>query len=190
MRHNNQKYLVYTAGVPSELGGGLGIFICRLVNATTTVEPVVLLRQPKEPWECNDGCVNEGPFLIYNKNVSYMVFSGSSTWDPNYSLSWMSIEEGRDPMVVENWISAPGPVFSRNDEENVFTTGHAAFTVSPDESETWMVYHGTESSTDLVGKRIARLEKIDWHEVAGIPIFPRPHGYMHAMPVPSGQTMV
>lgn len=89
MRHNNRKYLVYTAGSDP----GLGLFIAPLKDATTTMEPYVLLRRPTEPWECNDGCVNEGPFLLYNKNVSYLIFSGSSTWDPNYSLSWLSIEE-------------------------------------------------------------------------------------------------
>jgi len=47
----------------------------------------------------------------------------------------MSIPFSEDPMDPNNWDSVIGPVFSRNDEEDVYTTGHASFTVSPDGSK-------------------------------------------------------
>ncbi|CAL8097553.1 unnamed protein product [Orchesella dallaii] len=127
MRHNRQKYFVWTSGRI----GTLAIYIAPMVNATLIARPIVLLRQPTQEWECGDGCVNEGPFFIYNRNVSYMIFSGSSTWDPGYALSQMSIESGKDPLDPLNWDSVEGPLFWRNDEEDVYNTGHAAFTVSP-----------------------------------------------------------
>ncbi|CAL8097582.1 unnamed protein product [Orchesella dallaii] len=68
---------------------------------------------PTEDWECNDGCLNEGDYLIYNRNVERVIF-----------------------------------VFTRNDEEDVYNTGHAAFTVSPDLTEIWMVYHAVANSTE------------------------------------------
>ncbi|CAL8097556.1 unnamed protein product [Orchesella dallaii] len=184
MKHNGQLYFVWTSGRV----GRLSMYIAPMVNATFVTRPIVLLRMPTEDWECNDGCLNEGAYLIYNRNVSYLVFSGSSTWDPNYSLSYISIPFEKDPMDPNNWDYVGGPVFTRNDEEDVYNTGHAAFTVSPDLTETWMVYHAVANSTGR-DVRIARIEKIDWNE-DGTPKFPRPHGYNHPQPVPSGQTEV
>jgi len=185
LKHNGKNYFVWSSGRT----GSLSLYLAPFVNATLVARPVVLLRQPKEDWECQGGCVNEGPYFIYNRNVSYMIFSGSSTWDPGYCLTQMSIPATRDPMDPLNWDSVSGPVFSRNDEEGVYTTGHASFTVSPDLTETWMVYHGTVNTTHINGFRIARIEKVDWND-DGSPKFPKAHGYNNPQPVPSGQTSV
>ncbi|CAL8071954.1 unnamed protein product [Orchesella dallaii] len=185
MKHDGKNYFVWASGRT----GHLSIYIAPFVNATLVGRPIVLLREPKEDWECEGGCTNEGPYFIYNKNVSYMIISASSTWTPGYCLTLSSIEFGKDPMDPSNWVAAPGPLFIRNDEEDVYTTGHAAFTVSPDLTETWMVYHGTVNTTHINGFRTARIEKIDWNE-DGSPLFPKAHGYNHSQPVPSGQTSV
>jgi len=80
-------------------------------------------------------------------------------------------------------------VFSRNDEEGVLGPGHASFTVSPDGTETWMMYHA--HGNDSTPGRIARIDKIVWgDEDEGAPIFPRPSGYNTVLKVPSGQTSV
>ncbi|ODM89798.1 Extracellular exo-alpha-(1-_5)-L-arabinofuranosidase, partial [Orchesella cincta] len=184
MKHNGKLYFLWTSGRV----GRLSMYIAPMTNATYVARPIVLLRMPTEDWECNDGCLNEGAYFIYNNNVSYCVFSGSSTWDPNYSLSYISIPFDKDPLDPDNWDYVGGPVFTRNDEEDVYNTGHAAFTVSPDLTETWMVYHAVANSTGR-DRRIARIEKIEWNE-DGSPKFPRPHGYNHPQPVPSGQTEV
>jgi len=181
MKHNGQLYYVWA--------GDRGLYIAPMTNATYVTGPVVILREPREEWECHEACISEGAFFIYNKNVSYMIFSASSTWHPSYALTLMSVEAGKDPLIVWNWVSAPGPVFERNDEEDVYTTGHASFTVSPDGTETWMVYHGTVNTTHINGFRTARIEKIEWNE-DGSPKFPKAHGYNHLQPVPSGQTSI
>jgi GH43 family beta-xylosidase len=163
------------------------IWIARMINATALEESKVQLREATSGWECAAGCVNEGPFFIYNNNVSYMVFSATTTWDANYCLGLMSIDGDKDPMVPSNWwYGDDRAVFWRNDEEDVYTTGHASFTTSPDGSETWMVYHGTVDTVNINGYRIARIEKITWGP-DGRPVFPRPHGYNSSQPVPSGQ---
>ncbi|CAL8071956.1 unnamed protein product [Orchesella dallaii] len=185
MKHGGRNYFAWS----STRTGPLSIWIAPLDNPTQVGGPIVLLRQPSQDWECQGGCVNEGPYFIYNRDVSYMIFSASSTWDPGYCLTQMSIPFDRDPLDPQNWDSINGPVFSRNDEEGVYTTGHAAFTVSPDSTETWMVYHGTVNTTHIDGFRIARVEKIGWNE-DGSPSFPRAHGYNNPQPVPSGQTSV
>ncbi|CAG7718131.1 unnamed protein product [Allacma fusca] len=184
MQHGNgQLYFVFAG----EERGPLSLFIAEMDDPVNVRRSVLYLRGPQQPWEGGKGGVNEGPYFIYNRNVSYMVFSAESTWGPNYCLGLMSIPGDKDPMNPSNWwYGEDHCVFSRNDEEDVYTTGHASFTVSPDGTETWMTYHGCVNTTHINGYRIARIEKIDWND-DGTPSFPRPHGYNHPQPVPSGQ---
>lgn len=106
-----------------------------MLNATFVNYPRIILRQPKESYECEGGCVNEGPYFIYRNTTSYLIFSMSSTWNPNYSLGLMTIESDKNPMNITDWndLTAQngGPIFWRNDAEQVYTTGHATFTTSP-----------------------------------------------------------
>jgi len=185
LKHGNGK--LYFSYASTASGKGLSLYMAEMLDPVTIGETKLLLRTPEYDWEISGGAVTEGPFFIYNQGVSYLIYSGSSTWSPDYCLGMMSIDTEGDPMNPDDWwYGGDQPVFWRNDEESVYTTGHAAFTVSPDGTETWMVYHGTVNTTHIDGYRIARLEKISWGE-DGKPEFPRPHGYNHPQPVPSGQ---
>lgn len=98
-----------------------------MTDPMSTTTQTTIIRQPLLPWERN---VNEGPFFIYNKNVSYLVFSASFTFSEYYCLGLMSIDAGQDPMVASNWWYGPedGPVFEKNEDEHVFGSGHARLT--------------------------------------------------------------
>jgi len=124
---NGQMYFVWA----SPKDGPLSLYIAPMINATMVESPKILLKRPSEPYECHDGCVNEGPYFIFRNGISYCVYSVSTTWTSQYSLAMMSIHADQDPMNVSNWLVPDGPIFSKNDEEGVYTTGHAAFTVSP-----------------------------------------------------------
>jgi GH43 family beta-xylosidase len=70
--------------------------------------------------------------VLQKNERTFLVFSAHSTWGPDYCLGIMGIDEFKDPLLPDNWWhNDDGCVFSRNDEENVFCTGHAAFTTSP-----------------------------------------------------------
>lgn len=139
LKHNDKVYYVWSGrdmvegSIPHD-----SILITEMIDPVTTGTDVTVIRQPLLGWERN---VNEGPFFIYNRNVSYLLFSASFTFSEYYCLGLMSIDEGKDPMVAGDWWYGPedGPVFYKHDEESVFGSGHAAFTTSPDGSETWMV---------------------------------------------------
>ncbi|CAG7837407.1 unnamed protein product [Allacma fusca] len=184
MKHGNGKNYFVWASIA--LNRPLSLWIAELIDPVTVGESKLFLRGPHSEWETHGGPTNEGPYFMYRNNVSFLIFSASSTWDANYCLGLMSIDGDKDPMNPSEWYYGEDePVFYRNDEEDVYTTGHATFTVSNDETETWMVYHGTVNTTHIDGFRIARIEKIDWDE-NDRPVFPRPHGYNHPQPVPSG----
>jgi len=177
---NGKRYFAWA----TEVLGVLSIDIAEMDSPTSVKASKMNLRWPTADWEW---VIDEGPYFLYNKNVSYMIYSAHSTWGPDYCLGMMSIDYDKDPMSPSNWWFGDNKcIFSRNDEENVYTPGHAAFTTSPDGTETWMTYHGCVNTTHINGYRIARVEKIDWAE-DGKPVFPRPHGYNHPQPVPSGQ---
>jgi GH43 family beta-xylosidase len=73
-----------------------------------------------------------------------------------------------------------------DEKESVYGPGHAAFTTSPDGTETWMSYHAQNTSEPNNPQRIAYLDKIEW-DLIGYPIFPKPHGQDSPQAVPSGQ---
>lgn len=51
---------------------------------------------------------------------------------PDYCLGIMGLDNMQDAMNPNNWWhNNDGCVFYRNDNQNVFCTGHAAFTTSP-----------------------------------------------------------
>lgn len=126
---NGQLYFIWTGNPDS---GSMGLFIAPMVDPETVLAPRILLRRPKSEWEMHGWPVNEGPFIIENAGRTFLVFSASSTFTPDYCLGIMGIDDLRDPLVPENWWNDKDEcVFYRNDGESVFGTGHATFVKSP-----------------------------------------------------------
>jgi GH43 family beta-xylosidase len=125
MKHGNGQLYFAWAGIQA----GTSLFVAPLIDPTTVGESMLLLRRPTLPWE---GVTVEGPYFFYNNSQTFMGFSGGDTWGPDYALGYMSIPSEKDPMSIDNWWFGPKePVLYRNDEEGVYTTGHASFTLSP-----------------------------------------------------------
>jgi GH43 family beta-xylosidase len=57
------------------------LYIAPMVTPEVIGGPKTVLREPTTDWECTPGCQAEGPYFIYNRNVSYVVFSGSGSFD-------------------------------------------------------------------------------------------------------------
>ncbi|ODM87328.1 Extracellular exo-alpha-(1-_5)-L-arabinofuranosidase [Orchesella cincta] len=189
LKHNSKWYYVWSGrdGIEGSLPHD-SILITEMLDPVNTTTQTTVIRQPLLPWERN---VNEGPFFIYNNNVSYLLFAASFTFSEYYCLGLMSIDEGLDPMNASNWWYGPedGPVFYKNEEEDVWGPGHASFTVSPDGTETWAIYHASDDKDRIEHYRVARADKVEWGS-DGRPVFPRPHGYYSPQPIPSGQTTI
>jgi len=182
---NGELYFIWT-GFPVP-PGSMNLYIARMESATKVIGPRILLRTPNMDWETHGYPVNEGPFIVENAGRTFLVFSASSTFTPDYCLGIMGIDDLKDPLVPSNWWNDVNHcVFQRNDTENVFTTGHASFVRSPDDSELWMVYHATDSVDDNGRNRRARIQKIEWNP-DNAPRFPYALGTHRPFTVPSGE---
>lgn len=182
---NGQLYFIWT-GNPETGPASMGLFIAPMVDPETVLVPRILIRRPKSEWEMHGFPVNEGPFIIENAGRTFLVFSGSSTFTPDYCLSIMVIDGLLDPLDPINWWTKDECLFARNDAEGVFGTGHATFAKSPDDTETWMIYHAVNDVTDLGINRYARVQKLEWNS-DNSPRFPQAIGVGKPLQAPSGQ---
>jgi GH43 family beta-xylosidase len=109
------------------------LYIAPMSDPMTVSGPRVLIREPRSPWEMVDNApINEGPQIIQNNGRTFVVFSASPAWSPNYCLGIFGIDELKDPLVRDNWWNDKDEcIFYRNDEQGVYGTGHASFTTSP-----------------------------------------------------------
>ncbi len=179
-RLNGQLYAVWsgwaqnaaTDATPQQL------YIARMSNPWTISEPRRLLSAPTEGWEKGPELdLQEGPeFLLHGANGSdvFIIYSTRDSWLPQYQLGQLRLLPGSDPADMSHWTKG-GPVFQGAGE--VYGVGHASFTVSPDSSESWIVYH-SKASAAPGWDRVVRMQKFTWR-ADGSPDF--------GTPVPSGQ---
>jgi len=180
---NGELYYIWT-GFAGD--GSMNLYIAKMDGPEKVLPPRTHLRAPVSDWERHGHPVNEGPFIIQNEDRTFLVFSGSSTFTPDYCLSMIGIDGGKDPMIASNWWNdVDRCLFQRNDAEGVFTTGHASFVRSPDDSELWMVYHAVDDVNDNGQNRKARIQKMEWEMNA--PKFPLALGTHRDLEVPRGE---
>ena len=119
----------------------------------------VAISVPTEPWERLAGppSVNEGPQILTKDGVTHIIYSASGSWSDDYCLGQLTFV-GTDPMDPNSWKKV-GPVFKKTGE--VFGTGHASFTTSPDGKEDWIVYHAAKRQGSGWDRDV-RIQKFGW----------------------------
>lgn len=124
--------------------------------------------RPTEEWEKHGSgngyptVVEGATALIGPKGKVHVIYSASGCWTDDYCLGMLTLKPDADPLVAENWVKHPEPVFRKTDK--VFGPGHAFFTTSPDGKEDWMVYHATLHAGDNWGKRCIFCQRFTWDE--------------------------
>jgi GH43 family beta-xylosidase len=184
LRMNNRLYLMgtYNAGGSN----GQSLFITPLSNPWTISGSRVRLTSPTLAWERQTGAVAEGPEPLYHNGRTFIVYSASACWGPDYKLGLLTFT-GSDPLNAGHWTKAPNPVFQRNDANGVYAPGHNGFFKSPDGSEDWIVYHANDSAgggCDM--NRSTRAQKFTWN-ADGTPNFGAPVRLGTPLAVPSGE---
>jgi GH43 family beta-xylosidase len=163
------------------------LYIARMENPWTISSDRVKLSSPVEPWEIGTELdLQEGPqFLIRGMDV-FIVYSTRESFLPDYRLGLLRLSSPlADPLDPANWTKA-GPVFVGAPMLGVYGVGHASFTLSPDSTEHWIVYHAKTQNVRGWADRVIRMQKFGW-DPDGMPNFGTPVGSGIPVSVPSGQ---
>jgi GH43 family beta-xylosidase len=116
--------------------------------------------------------VNEGPTALYGPTRTFLMFSASFCATPFYALGLLEFVGEGDGFPFL-WAKHPRPAFSGDvlggrdgalvgHRDDAFGVGHNSFTVSPDLSEPWIVYHAKTSPQEGAGDREARAQRFAW----------------------------
>lgn len=155
-------------------GGEQGLFIAPMSSPTQVSQNGARISSPALSWERQGGAVNEGPYAIYNAGKTFLTYSASSCQTPDYKLGMLTWNGG-NPMSAGSWTKKSTPIFQRSDANGVYGPGHASFVRSPDDAETWVVYHANSSTSQGCGTtRTTRAQKVNWNSDGspnmGIPV--------------------
>ncbi|AUX44322.1 alpha-N-arabinofuranosidase [Sorangium cellulosum] len=162
------------------------IYIAAMSNPWTLTGQRVLLSSPTHAWERQAGNVNEGPVALQRGGKTFIVYSASACWGPDYKLGMLTYGGG-DPLRTSSWIKSAEPVFQRSDEYFVYGPAHNGFFTSPDGTEHWIVYHANDSARGGCDtQRTTRAQKFTWND-DGTPNFGVPVATDVDIPVPSGE---
>ena len=160
------------------------LYIATMSDPETISSGRVRISSPVESWEQGTELdLNEGPQFLQNGEDLFIIYSARESWLPDYRLGQLRLAgPDADPMDPGSWIKS-GPVFTRT--ETVYGPGHASFTVSPDSTEDWIVYHAKRSEAPG-WDRVIRTQPFTWGP-DGAPAFGEPVPSDVRLPVPSGQ---
>ncbi|MGQ0563167.1 MAG: glycoside hydrolase family 43 protein [Gemmatimonadota bacterium] len=159
------------------------LYIARMTNPWTLATARVKISSPVESWERGTELdINEGPQFLVNGDQVFIIYSARESWLPAYKMGQLRLASAHaDPLVPSSWIKS-GPVFTGT--ETVHGAGHGSFTVSPDGTESWIIYH-SKIDTRPGWDRVIRLQKFEWAN--GAPVFGMPVASGTTVRVPSGQ---
>jgi len=158
------------------------LYIARMSNPWTIASNRVLISAPTQSWELGTELdLEEGPEFLVHAGQTFIIFSTRESWLPDYRLGELRLV-GADPLSAASYAKT-GPVFTR--APGVYGVGHASFTVSPDSSESWIVYHA-KADTLPGWNRVIRMQKFGWN-ADGSPQFGTPVPNGQPVPDPSGE---
>ncbi|MBN1888447.1 MAG: glycoside hydrolase family 43 protein [Thermoflexales bacterium] len=173
-------YLLFSAW----LGSNQNIYIAPMSDPWTVSGNRVLLSSPTYDWERQTGNVNEGPVALQHDGKTFIIYSASACWGPDYKLGMLTYT-GTDPLDSNSWTKSEKPVFERAD--SVYAPGHNTFFKSPDGTEDWIIYHANASVSGACDmNRTPRIQKFTWNS-DGTPNFGSPVSTDTDLLVPAGE---
>ena len=95
-----------------------------------------VLSTPTNTWEKNGSPVMEGPAALYHGGKTYLTYSASYCWTPNYSLGLLTWNGSGNPALTASWKKS-GPVFTSANSN--YGPGHNGYVTRRNlKSEGWM----------------------------------------------------
>ncbi len=178
--YNHQLYMVWS-GWAGDLGDfPQNLYLATMSDPLTLSSPRHLISTPDQPWEQSVAAINEGPEAFIHDGALSIVYSADASWSAAYKLGVLHLT-GSDPLDQAAWIKT-GPAFSQNGE--VYGPGHNSMPViSPDGSESWLIYHAKTLATDGWDDRAIFAQAFIWN-ADGTPNFGQP---TPEQPLPAGE---
>ncbi|MBE2223178.1 MAG: glycoside hydrolase family 43 protein, partial [Anaerolineae bacterium] len=136
--HNGTRYLVWAQHNP-QLGGNTNLYIASMSNPWTLSSQQVMITRPEYEWEKIGFLVNEGAAVLKRNGRIFITYSASAT-DANYAMGLLTAAQDSNLLDGSSWSKSPVPVFKS--ANGVYGPGHNSFTVSPDGTMDFLVYHG------------------------------------------------
>ncbi|MBC9724147.1 family 43 glycosylhydrolase [Streptomyces sp. TRM68367] len=166
--------------------GTQNLVIAPMSNPYTVSGSYSTISRPTHAWERQGGTVNEGAEVLQRGGRTFVIYSASGCWTPDYKLGQLELT-GSNPLSASSWTKKSTPVFQRSDGNGVYGPGHNGFFTSPDGRESWIVYHANDSASEGCDNgRTTRAQKFGWNS-DGTPDFGTPVRLGTSMPGPSGE---
>ncbi|HEX8611486.1 MAG TPA: glycoside hydrolase family 43 protein [Telluria sp.] len=186
---DGQWYLYYSVDfleIEGDWRVGTGIVVDRMTSMTSLAgEPKVVVR-PHADWhlflagrtmygEVYDWHTIEGAALQVHDGKFYCFYSGGAWERENYGVSYVVADHPLGPFTRPD--SPGGALLMGSRPGKVIGPGHNSFTVSPDGSETWIVYHAWDPA--MTARRMC-IDRLSWR--GGVPETDGPTCEAHAAP--------
>jgi GH43 family beta-xylosidase len=170
--YKKQLYMVWS-GWEGDVNGEQDIYIAKMKNPWTVEGERVRISAPLYDWEKIGDLknetpphinVNEGPQALVHGNDLFVVYSASACWTDFYALGQLRFTGGSNLLDSTKWKKSEQAVFKQSVTNGVYATGHNSFFVSPNEKESWMLYHANSNPGDGCGnKRSPRAQIFTWN---------------------------
>lgn len=205
--HKNEWYMIWSGWQTRRIEAETQcIYIAKMENPWTLATERVAISKPEYEWERQwispDGSktgypiyVNEDPQFFYSKDKSkaLIYYSASGTWTPYYAVGLLKADANSDLLSPSSWVKSEKPVFTQNEDNQVFATGSPCFIPSPDGKETFFLYQARAIEKEPYGSlpsrsldtRSPRLQKMEWG-ADGIPILGEALSEIEKIAKPSG----
>ncbi len=178
--YNDQLYMVWSGWAGDTGDFPQNLYLATMSDPLTLSSPRHLISTPDQPWEQSVAAINEGPEAFIHDGALSIVYSADASWSAAYKLGVLHLI-GSDPLDQASWTKS-GPAFSQNGD--VFGPGHNSMPVlSPDGSESWLIYHAKTKATDGWDDRAIFAQAFTWN-ADGAPDFGQP---TPEQPLPAGE---
>jgi GH43 family beta-xylosidase len=189
MKDDSSLYFIWSGWPEQQDTLVQNLYIAPMSDPLTISSGRVLISEPKYDWECftceNGPLVNEGPQVILYEGRIHIVYSASHSSIEDYCLGLLTLTDG-NVLNPECWVKTPFPIFAKDVEAGVYAVGHCSFTLSPDLSEHWILYHAMSDLNGGWENRSTRGQPFTW-DAERKPHFGKPLPLDRLINVPSGE---
>lgn len=165
MRHDGKLYFIWS-GWEGDINAAQHLYIAQMSSPCKISSKRVKISSPELDWELLGGenlpKINEGAAAVEHNGVMHIVYSASGSWCDDYCLGLLTLKKGSEPLSPDSWVKAAQPVLSKS--EGMFGPGHCSFTVSPDGSQTYVIYHANLVSGTGWRGRSVWAKPVNWDE--------------------------